>query len=133
MSRHAIQGLNFTTFKKYFKILYFVSKGSLNIPEYRCLVICRVLYLYTIEPAVKNIAYFRFQLISVTLSLLAPFLCINWCIFKNTKCQYFFPGKVFFFHKPFLGPCDVPVSKNWYKTVSKLYHNVDISDFLYDS
>ena len=34
------------------KILCFVSKGSLNIPEYRCLLIGRVQYLYTIEHAV---------------------------------------------------------------------------------
>ena len=47
------------------KILCFVFKGSLNIPEYRCLLIGRVQYLYTIEHAVENIAYFI--LISVTL------------------------------------------------------------------
>ena len=41
------------------KILCFVSKGSLNIPEYRCLLIGRVQYLYTIEHAVENIAYFN--------------------------------------------------------------------------
>ena len=40
-----------------FKILCFVSKGSLNIPEYRCLLIGRVQYEYTIEHAVENIAY----------------------------------------------------------------------------
>ena len=49
------------------KILYFLSKGSLNIPEYRCLLIGRVQYLYTIEHAVENMAYHRFQLISDTL------------------------------------------------------------------
>ena len=38
------------------KILCFVSKGSLNIPEYRRLLIGRVQYLYTIEHAVENIA-----------------------------------------------------------------------------
>ena len=40
------------------KILCFESKGSLNIPEYRCLLIGRVQYLYTTEHAVENIAYF---------------------------------------------------------------------------
>ena len=42
----------------FLKILCFVSKESLNIPEYRCLLIGRVQYLYTIEHAVENIAYF---------------------------------------------------------------------------
>ena len=42
------------------KILYLVSKGLLNIPEYKCLLIGRVQYLYTAEPAVENIAYHRF-------------------------------------------------------------------------
>ena len=76
-----IQGLSFTTFKNntpilnikhniyeiclFLKILYFLSKGSLNIPEYRCLLIVHV--QYTIEHAVENIAYHRFQSISVTL------------------------------------------------------------------
>ena len=70
-----IQGLRFTTFKEilailnikhnvyeyclFLKILNFLSKGSLNIPEYRCLLIGRVQCLYTIEHAVENIAYYR--------------------------------------------------------------------------
>ena len=54
-------------FSLFLKILYFVSKGPFNIPEYRCLLIGRVQYLYTIEHAVENIAYHRFQSISVTL------------------------------------------------------------------
>ena len=58
---------NIYEFSLYLKILCFVSKRSLNIPEYRCLLIGRVQYLYTIEHAVKNIAYHRFQSISVTL------------------------------------------------------------------
>jgi len=76
-----IEALSFTTFKEillnmkhniyefslFFKILCFVSKGTLNIPEYRCLLIGRVHDLYTIEHAVGNIAYHRFQSISVTL------------------------------------------------------------------
>ena len=41
----------------FLKILCFVSKGSLNILEYRCLLIGHVQYLYTIEHAVENIAY----------------------------------------------------------------------------
>ena len=45
----------------YLKVLYFESKGSLNILEYRCLLIGRVQYLYTNEPAVENIAYHRLQ------------------------------------------------------------------------
>ena len=40
-------------------VFCFVSKESLNIPEYRCLLIGRVQYLYTIEHAVGNIAYFN--------------------------------------------------------------------------
>ena len=51
----------------FLKILYFLSKGSLSIPEYRWLLIGRVQFLHTIEPAVENIAYHKFQLISVTL------------------------------------------------------------------
>ena len=42
-------------FSLFLKILCFVSKESLNIPEYRCLLIGRV--QYTIEHAVENIAY----------------------------------------------------------------------------
>ena len=44
-------------FSLFSKIFCFVSKGSFNIPESRCLLICRVQYLYTIEHAVENIAY----------------------------------------------------------------------------
>ena len=51
----------------FLKFVCFVSKESLNIPEYRCLPIGRVQYLYTIEHAVENIAYHKFQSISVTL------------------------------------------------------------------
>ena len=58
---------NINEFILFFKMLCFVSKGSLNIPEHICLLIGRVQYLYTIEHAVENIAYHRFQLISVTL------------------------------------------------------------------
>ena len=66
-----IQGLRFTLLKKqsnmkhniygfslFLKILCFVSKESLNIPEYRCLLIGPLQYLYTIEQADENIAYF---------------------------------------------------------------------------
>ena len=42
----------------FLKISCFVSKGFLNIPEYRCLLIGRVQYLYIIEHVVENIAYF---------------------------------------------------------------------------
>jgi len=42
----------------FLKILCFVLKGYLNIPEYRCLLIGRVQYLYTIEHCVENMAYF---------------------------------------------------------------------------
>ena len=58
---------NIYEFSLILKISCFVSKGSLNIPEYRCLLIGRVQCLYTIEHAVENIAYHRFQSISVTL------------------------------------------------------------------
>ena len=54
-------------FSLFLKILCFVSKGSLNIPKYRCLLIGRVQYLYAIEHTVENVAYHRFQSISVTL------------------------------------------------------------------
>ena len=53
---------NIYEFSLFLNILCFVSKGSLNIPEYRCLLIGCVQYLYTIEHAVENIAYHRFQL-----------------------------------------------------------------------
>ena len=58
---------NISEFILVLKILCFVSKGSLNIPEYRYFLIGRVQYLYTIEHAVENIAYYRFQSIFVTL------------------------------------------------------------------
>ena len=45
---------NIYEFSIFLKILYFVSNGSLNIPEYRCLLIGRVQYLYTVVPAVEN-------------------------------------------------------------------------------
>jgi len=48
---------NIYEFSLFLKILCIVSKGSLNIPENRCLLIGRVQYLYTIEQAVENIAY----------------------------------------------------------------------------
>ena len=60
---------NIYEFSLFLKILYFVSKGSLNIPEYRCLLIGGIQYLYTIEHAVENIPYHRFQLISLLLSI----------------------------------------------------------------
>ena len=46
----------------FLQILHFLFKGSLKDlkdPEYRCLLIGRVQYLYTIEHAVENIAYYR--------------------------------------------------------------------------
>ena len=58
---------NIYEFSLFLKILYNVFKGSLNIPKYRCLLIDCVLYLHTIEPAVENIEYYRFQSMSVTL------------------------------------------------------------------
>ena len=51
---------NIYEFSLFLKILCFVIKGTLNIPEYRCLLIGRVQYLYTIEHA-------SIQTISVTL------------------------------------------------------------------
>ena len=65
---------NIYEFSLFLKILCFVSKGSLNIPEYICLLIGRVQYLYAIEHAVENIAYHRFQSISVTILSLVPLL-----------------------------------------------------------
>ena len=71
---------NIYEFSLFLKILCFVSKGSLNIPEYRCLLIgCvqylytiehTVQYLYTIEHAVENITNHWFQSISVTVLFL---------------------------------------------------------------
>ena len=58
---------NIYEFSLFLKILCFESKGSLKIPEYRCFLIGRVQYLYTVEHAVENIAYHRFQSIPVTL------------------------------------------------------------------
>ena len=58
---------NIYEFSLFLIILCFVSEGSLNIPEYRCLLIGRVQYLYIIEHTVENIAFHRFQSISVTL------------------------------------------------------------------
>ena len=49
---------NIYEFSLFLKILYFVSNGFLNIPEYRCLLIGRV-HMYTIEHAVENIIYHR--------------------------------------------------------------------------
>ena len=50
---------NIYKFRLFSKILCFASKASLNIPEYRCLLIDRAQYnLYTIKHAVENIAYF---------------------------------------------------------------------------
>ena len=48
---------NIYEFRLILKILCFVSKGTLNIPEYRGLLIGRVEYLYRKEHAVENIAY----------------------------------------------------------------------------
>ena len=58
---------NIQEFSLFLKIFYFVSKGSLNFSEYRFLLFGRVQYLYIIEHAVENIAFHRFQSISVTL------------------------------------------------------------------
>ena len=53
-----MRGLSFTIFKNIvLKVLSFECKGSLNIPELRCLLIGRVLQLYTMEHVVENIAY----------------------------------------------------------------------------
>ena len=48
---------NIYEFCLFLKILYFLLKGSFNIPEYRCLLIGHVQYLYTIDRAVEDIAY----------------------------------------------------------------------------
>ena len=50
---------NIYEFSLLLKILCFLFKGSLNIPEYRCLLIGHVQYLYTIEHSVENNAYYR--------------------------------------------------------------------------
>ena len=55
--KHNIEYITYE-FSLFLKNLCFVSKGSLNIPEYRCLLRGRVQYLYNIEHAVEKIAYF---------------------------------------------------------------------------
>ena len=89
-----IQGLSFTTFKEnvpIFSLKHKINEFSLNFWRLFCIqrilkypwiqmntdwswLVTHVQYLYTIYPAVENIAYTRFQLISVTLiSLVFPF------------------------------------------------------------
>ena len=48
-------------FSLFLKDLYFVSKGSLNIPEHRRLFMGRVLQLYTMKPVLENIALLVFN------------------------------------------------------------------------
>ena len=65
------------------EILCFVSKGFLNIPmntDVCWLVVYTVQYLYTIEHAVENIAYFSFQSISVLIVLNFSFFTKKTCI-----------------------------------------------------
>ena len=57
-TRLRVKFYNIYEFILFLKILCFVFKGSLNIPEYRCLLIGRLQYLYTIEHAMENNAYF---------------------------------------------------------------------------
>ena len=71
----------------FLKILNFVSKGSLNIPEYRCLLIGRVQYLYTIEPALENIAFHRFQ------SGGRNVMCV--CLYQKSVCKEYRTEGVF--------------------------------------
>ena len=47
----------------FLKFLHFVSKESLNIPEYRSLFICHEHHVYTMEHAVENMAYSLYSLI----------------------------------------------------------------------
>ena len=44
-------------FRLFLKVFYFVSKGSYIITEFRCLLIDRVLQLYTLEHVEVNTAY----------------------------------------------------------------------------
>ena len=89
-----IQGLSFTTFKEnvpIFSLKHKINEFSLNFWRLFCIqrilkypwiqmntdwswLVTHVQYLYTIYPAVENIAYTRFQLISVTLISLISFL-----------------------------------------------------------
>ena len=39
------------------KVMYFLSKGYLNIPKHKRLLIGCVLQLYTMEPVIENIAF----------------------------------------------------------------------------
>ena len=62
----------------FLKILCFVSKESLNIPEYRCLLIGRVKYFCTIEHAVENISVTLLSLVITNSSKIAtPFRTSN--------------------------------------------------------
>ena len=54
---------NIYEFSLFLKILYVISKGSLNNLEYICPLIGRVQFLYSIETVLENIAYHRFHLI----------------------------------------------------------------------
>ena len=88
---------NIYEFSLYLKILCFVSKRSLNIPEYRCLLIGRVQYLYTIEHAVENIAYHRLTILSLIrwLKILSP----SFDVIENvsTTCTSFLvSGKILY-------------------------------------
>ena len=72
---------NINEFILFFKMLCFVSKGSLNIPEHICLLISRVQYLYIIEHIVEN----RFESISVTLLSLGRIVSgsFSWLVFGS--------------------------------------------------
>ena len=71
---------NIYEFSLFLKILCFESKG-----EYRCLLIGRVQYLYTIEHAVENIAYQWFQSIPGTLLFLLQANFFYWILYRTCE------------------------------------------------
>ena len=69
------------------KILCFLSKGSLNIPEYRCLLIGRVQYVYTIEHAIYSI--YLLILLTKILSKQSLMSIVLMPVFKHSRLNDF--------------------------------------------
>ena len=78
--------------------LKFFCFGSLNIPEYRSLLIGRVLQLHKMEPAVKNIEFT--SVIAVCVSLWYchwdPLYCN--CAMYNRHCTLYCPYALYNWH-----------------------------------
>ena len=74
---------NIYEFSLFLKILYFIPKGSLNIPEYRCLLIGRVQFLYAIETVGENIVYHWSLLLSYLWTYTLPTSERPFCLFTS--------------------------------------------------